>query len=77
MKAAVAVGAASPVARRLAELEDELHGLEAGTKPSALVAPRHLAALSPIDDVRATAFYRHEAALTVVGEALDRAAGAV
>ena len=40
-----------------------------------LVAPRHLAGLSPIDDVRATAAYRLEAAISAVGEALDRAAG--
>ncbi len=72
-RAAVAVGAASPVAQRLPELEAELRGL-AG-KPSAIVAPRHLSGLAPIDDVRATAAYRLEAALSAVGEALDLAAG--
>lgn len=71
--AAVAVGAASPVVRRLPELEVELRGMTG--KPSALVTARHLAGLSPIDDVRATAAYRIEAALAIVGEALDRAAG--
>ncbi|PZF77796.1 xanthine dehydrogenase family protein subunit M [Aestuariivirga litoralis] len=74
LRAAVAVGAASPVAQRLPELEADLRGL-AGT-PSALVAPRHLLGLSPIDDVRATAAYRLEAALSAIGEALDMAAGA-
>ena len=74
-RAAVAVGAASPVAQRLAGLEQALIGLAPGNRPSALVAPHHLAGLSPIDDVRATAGYRLEAALVVVGEALDRAAG--
>jgi CO/xanthine dehydrogenase FAD-binding subunit len=73
LRAAVAVGSASPVARRLRELEAELRGL-AG-RPSSVVAARHLAGLSPIDDVRATAGYRLEAALSAVGEALDRAAG--
>ena len=73
--AAVAVGAASPVAQRLPSLERALIGLAPGNRPSALVAPHHLAGLSPIDDVRATAGYRLEAALAVVGEALDRAAG--
>ena len=73
LRAAVAVGSASPVARRLRELEAELRGL-AG-RPSSVVAARHLAGLSPIDDVRATAGYRLEAALCAVGEALDRAAG--
>lgn len=72
-RASLAVGAASPVAQRLALLEAELSGL-AG-RPSALVAPRHLAGLAPIDDVRASAAYRREAALAAVGEALDRAAG--
>ncbi|MFM7523957.1 MAG: hypothetical protein ACKO4M_07305 [Betaproteobacteria bacterium] len=38
------------------------------------MAVRHLAPLSPIDDVRAAAAYRLEAALAVTGEALDRAA---
>ena len=72
-RAAVAVGAASPVAQRLPALESDLRGL-AG-KPSAIVAARHLAGLSPIDDVRASAAYRLEAARAAVGEALDLAAG--
>jgi CO/xanthine dehydrogenase FAD-binding subunit len=72
-QAAVAVGAASPVAQRLPDLEADLRGF-AG-RPSTLVAPHHLAGLSPIDDVRATAAYRIEAAIAAVGEALDLAAG--
>jgi CO/xanthine dehydrogenase FAD-binding subunit len=39
------------------------------------VAAAHFESLSPIDDVRATAAYRLQAAMTVVGEALDLAAG--
>jgi CO/xanthine dehydrogenase FAD-binding subunit len=73
--AAIAVGAASPVAQRLSPLEAALRGLPAGERPSVHVRAEHLAVLSPIDDVRATADYRREAALAVVGEALDRAAG--
>ncbi len=73
MTAAVAVGAASPVAQRLTELERDLQGLEAGVMPSSIVAARHVAALSPIDDVRAAAAYRMDAAVAVVSEALDRA----
>ena len=73
LQAAVAVGSASPVAQRLPDLEAELRGL--GGRPSAILAPRHLAGLAPIDDVRATAAYRLEAALSAVGEALDLAAG--
>jgi len=74
-RAAVAVGSASPVAQRLPELEAALRDLAPGVRPSGLVKPHHFAALSPIDDVRATAAYRFEAARTAVGEALDRAAG--
>ena len=74
-RSAVAVGAASPVACRLEELEMALRGLPADVAPSSLVRPEHLAVLSPIDDLRATAAYRSEAAATLVGEALDRAAG--
>jgi CO/xanthine dehydrogenase FAD-binding subunit len=74
-RAAVAIGAASPVAQRLWRLEDELRGLAAGEKPSSRVAAAHFESLSPIDDVRATAAYRLQAAMTVVGEALDLAAG--
>ena len=73
--AKVAVGAASPVAQRLAALEEAVKSLGPGERPSSLLRPEHLAMLSPIDDVRATAGYRIEAALAVVGEALDRAAG--
>lgn len=75
--AAVAVGAASPVAQRLAELERALIGSGPGQRPSALLLPRHFVGLSPIDDVRATSGYRLDAALAVVGEAIDRAAGAI
>ena len=73
LQAAVAVGSASPVAQRLPDLEAELRGF--GGRPSAILTPRHLAGLAPIDDVRATAAYRLEAALSAVGEALDLAAG--
>ncbi|WP_421695845.1 FAD binding domain-containing protein [Aestuariivirga sp.] len=75
-RAAIAIGAASHVARRLPVLEAELLGQAAGTLPSSILEPRHLAGLSPIDDVRATAAYRLEAALSAIGEALDIAAGA-
>lgn len=74
-RAAVAVGAASPIAQRLLRLETELRGLLPGERPSARVAAHHFENLAPIDDVRATAQYRLQAAMTVVGEALDRAAG--
>lgn len=75
IRAAVVVGAASPVAQRLSELEHDLRGLDARVSPSTIVSPRHLAPLAPIDDVRAAAAYRLDAAVAMIGEALDRAAG--
>ncbi len=71
----VAIGAASPVAQRLPQLERELAGLAAGIRPSSRVATRHVESLRPIDDVRAEAWYRRDAAIHVLGAALDRAAG--
>lgn len=77
-RARAAVGACSPVAVRLPALEAAL----AGRHPDpALVQERHLAPLSPIDDVRATASYRRAAALELVrrciaGLAAPRAAAA-
>lgn len=73
---AVAIGAASPVAQRLTRLEQDLLGLLPGERPSTRVAAHHLDGLSPISDVRASDAYRREAAIAVVGQALDRAAGA-
>jgi CO/xanthine dehydrogenase FAD-binding subunit len=69
--ARVAVGACSPVAVRLRRLEDELRGRPEG-ELGAAVTPEHLADLTPIDDVRATAAYRLRAATTLVRRALDR-----
>jgi len=70
--AAVAVGACSAVAQRLPALESALIGqnLQAA---AGIAAPQHLAVLSPIDDVRAPAGYRMEAALEGVRRALTMA----
>ncbi len=75
-KAALAIGAAAPVAQRLRQLEGDLVGLAPGIAPSIMIRPHHLERLAPIDDVRATAAYRLEAAMVIAGEALDLAAGA-
>ena len=69
--ARVAVGACSPVSVRLRRLEAELQGLP-GNELGAVVTPRHLDELTPIDDVRATAAYRLHAAAILVRRALDR-----
>ncbi|MBX3499648.1 MAG: FAD binding domain-containing protein [Alphaproteobacteria bacterium] len=70
-RAGVAVGACSEVARRLPDLEAALLGCPADATLADRVTPRYLAALAPIDDVRASADYRADAALTVVRRALD------
>ena len=68
----VAVGACSEVAQRLPELEAELGGLPATRPTASLVRAGHLEGLRPIDDVRGSAEYRRDAALTVVRRALER-----
>jgi len=69
--ARVAVGACSPVAQRLAELEADLIGMPIDARLGRRAAPEHLAALAPLDDVRASADYRRRAALTLVRRVLD------
>jgi CO/xanthine dehydrogenase FAD-binding subunit len=71
-RARVAAGACSEVAQRLPALEAALAGQRASRASGALVQPEHLAALTPIDDVRGTAAYRRDAALTAVRRALER-----
>jgi CO/xanthine dehydrogenase FAD-binding subunit len=72
--ARIAVGSCSPVARRLPELEKALIGRPLDRHLGACVATGHLAPLSPIDDVRASATYRTEAALTLIRRSLERLA---
>ncbi len=71
-RARVAVGACSEVAQRLPDLEAALAGRQVTRATEALVEPEHLAHLTPIDDVRGTAAYRRDAALTTVRRALER-----
>jgi CO/xanthine dehydrogenase FAD-binding subunit len=74
-EARVAVGSCSAAARRLTALERALVGIPGRPGLGAAVLREHLGHLSPIDDVRATATYRHHAALTLVGRALDACVG--
>ena len=69
--ARVAVGSCSATAQRLAVLEKTLLGAPARRGLGAMVLPEHLAPLAPIDDVRATAMYRNDAARTLIARALD------
>lgn len=71
--AAIAVGACSAVAQRLPKLEAALSGQPLAAAADIAQAV-HLDALSPIDDVRAPAGYRMEAALEGVRRALSSAA---
>jgi len=59
--ARIAVGACSPVAKRLAELERQLVGKRFDANLAGCVESKHLASLSPIDDMRGTAAFRIEA----------------
>jgi CO/xanthine dehydrogenase FAD-binding subunit len=73
--ARVAVGSCSATAQRLPALEAALVGAPARIGLGALVSQEHLAPLSPINDVRATASYRNDAARTLIGRALDACVG--
>ncbi len=71
-RARIAVGACSPVARRLSGLEDQLTGAtlaEAQAQAMRYDYPE----LSPIDDVRARAGYRAEAVHSLVARAIAEA----
>ena len=71
LRARIAVGACASVARRLASLESALIGQPIDAGLATLVAPEQLRqALAPIDDVRGSAHYRDDAALTLVRRAL-------
>ncbi len=73
--ARIAVGSCSVIAERLVALERALVGTPVRTGIGAMVSPEHLTPLSPIDDVRATASYRRDATLTLVGRALEACVG--
>jgi len=73
--AAISIGACSAVARRLPELEAALTGSKIADKPARLVTPQHFAELTPLDDVRASAGYRLEAAAELTRRAICAAGG--
>ncbi len=68
-EARIAIGACSPVARRLPALEASLRGLH-GSEMSRVPQPEHLAPLTPIDDIRASGAYRRSAALALLRDLL-------
>ena len=52
-------------------VENASYGMKAARGFTDPLSPGHLSVLSPIDDVRATADYRRDAALTLVKRALE------
>jgi CO/xanthine dehydrogenase FAD-binding subunit len=74
-KAALAIGACGPVARRLPEVEAALIGAPVDKAVALIDAGAVAAALDPIDDVRATAAYRREAAVELLRRAVAEALG--
>ncbi len=70
-EARIAVGACSPVAQRLPELEARLVGQRL---TDIRIAPSDLAALSPIDDVRGSKDYRLDVVAKQCERAIKRAA---
>jgi CO/xanthine dehydrogenase FAD-binding subunit len=73
--ARVAVGACSPVAQRLATLEERLRGRPCGPGIADAPGQGDVEVLSPIDDIRGTADYRADVALTIVRRLLARLGG--
>jgi CO/xanthine dehydrogenase FAD-binding subunit len=72
-EAALAVGSCSPVAVRLPGIEAALRGAPVAEAVERILAEDVAAALSPLDDVRATAEYRRVAAAELVRRAVAEA----
>jgi len=70
--ARIAVGSCSSVAKRLRLLERALVGQPVSGDLGELVTPDFLSILQPITDVRGTADYRNEVAVTLVARALSQ-----
>jgi CO/xanthine dehydrogenase FAD-binding subunit len=70
VRAAIAVGACSEVAQRLAGLEAKVVGKPLTPALSDLLCADDLAALTPISDVRGSGDYRRDAAMTLLRRAL-------
>ncbi|HEY0703890.1 MAG TPA: xanthine dehydrogenase family protein subunit M [Candidatus Acidoferrales bacterium] len=69
--ARIAIGSCSATARRLPEMERALIGADARAGLGEIANASDLAALSPIDDIRATGAYRRDASLTLVRRAVE------
>ncbi|MGB7436920.1 MAG: FAD binding domain-containing protein [Candidatus Acidiferrum sp.] len=76
-EAAICVGSCSAKAARLTALEQALVGTIVDSSMDRSFEPHHFSPISPIDDIRATAEYRREAARTLVRRALQECASKV
>jgi len=77
-RARVAVGACSAAAQRVGAIELALIGHPIDDALATVVAPEHLAqVIAPIDDVRGSAAYRTDVALTLVRRGLAQLGGAM
>ena len=72
--ARIAIGACSAVAQRMKEAERRLIGAPASAGLGRSIEASDLVRLSPIDDIRASADYRRDAALTLLRRAIDACA---
>ena len=73
--ARIAVGSCSAAAKRLHLLERSLVGQPLRPRIADQITENHLNQLSPIADVRGSAEYRRDAALTLVRRAIEQLAG--
>ena len=72
--ARIAIGACSAVAQRMRRAEQRLIGAPASSGLGRSIEADDLAGLSPIDDIRASADYRRDAAFTLLRRAIDACA---
>lgn len=74
-EAAIAIGSCSEVAQRLPQFENTVIGLTAKELRNLAITPNMIPELKPIDDVRATAIYRKDAAAILTRNAVLAAMG--
>jgi CO/xanthine dehydrogenase FAD-binding subunit len=74
-EARIAIGSVAPTPLRCPKAEEMLRGKGMDQEIIAACAAEAMAASSPIDDQRASAWYRKKAGLALVARALTQAAG--
>jgi len=73
-EARIVIGSCSAVARRIPALEDALAGRPMDSELDACVLPDQFGHLEPIDDIRASAAYRQDTAVSLTREILRQMA---